>query len=462
MRRALLALVLLGLSGPVLAEPATRWVFLEGPPTIDAMRRGDLDGDGLRDLVVLHGRRLIAWRGVAGSLPAPKPTWDVQLPDDVSFVDLHEPAGLLLYGKRGLSHWDAASKKETPLPGAQPLHWRDVDGAQFAPLGDGRGGLLLPTPTGVTWRRRGGNTEEHFTLPQRRFVEAAGAFLEDSAVAYLRRARVFVGRCPASAQRLALWALSGRHLISHAQQNVQYELPTPPATGDRRLHDFDGDRIPEVFQRTGNNLEGHYAVYRTAAVGAAIRAPVSRLSLRGYQLDPELVDVNGDERDDLVITTIAMDGANVVRAVTSGRVTAETNLFLNRGKQDPSAPFAQEPDTRIKSEIGVKLRFTYAGTIDVKRSFTIVTQGDYDGDGHRDLLIRTAPDAVTVRRGTASGIWGSDGRTFSIPPLGEHPDVEGYADDLDAPPGPGRKDELILLYRKGAGGSDRLCVVRME
>ena len=116
---------------------------------------------------------------------------------------------------------------------------------------------------------------------------------------------------------------------------------------------------------------------------------------------------------------------------------------------------AGTPDAEVDSPIGVRLRFTYAGAIEVKRSFTIVTTADLDGDGRKDLVIRTAPDTLSVHRGTASGVWEKEPALVPIPPMGTSPDVEGYAADLT---GDG-KDDLVLLYRAPPGGEDRVFVL---
>ena len=111
---------------------------------------------------------------------------------------------------------------------------------------------------------------------------------------------------------------------------------------------------------------------------------------------------------------------------------------------------------KIESDIRVRILFTFSGSIDVQRSYTILATADLDGDGRKDLVIRTAPDTLSVHRGTASGVWEKEPTPVRIPTMGKSPDVEAYAADLT---GDG-KDDLVLLYKAPPGGSDVVLFLR--
>ena len=145
----------------------------------------------------------------------------------------------------------------------------------------------------------------------------------------------------------------------------------------------------------------------------------------------------------------------MIRAVAQGRVTARTRAFLNRSASDPSTLFASKPDAEVSSDIRVRILFTFSGAIDVQRSYTILATADLDGDGRKDLAIRTPEGPLSVRRGTAEGVWDGEARSVPIPPVGDSPDVEGYVTEATGD----RKDDLVLLYRAGAGGADRVYLV---
>ena len=192
--------------------------------------------------------------------------------------------------------------------------------------------------------------------------------------------------------------------------------------------------------------------------GPSHKPAASTLHLSGYQFAPHLVDLDGDGLKDLVVTGIAINPANTLRALTTGKVTAETLAFLNRWGEGQARYFRDEPDANVQSDIRVNVRFNYAGTLEVERSFTILPEADVDGDGLKDLLIRTSDEELTVRRGRAKSVWEAEGRTLKIPPRGASPDIEGYTADQD---GDG-KAEVVLLYRKPPNGKDRVFILRVS
>ena len=112
----------------------------------------------------------------------------------------------------------------------------------------------------------------------------------------------------------------------------------------------------------------------------------------------------------------------------------------------------------MKSDILVKVSFNYAGTVEVKRSFTILLDGDFDGDGRKDLAIRTGPEAMTMRRGTATGAWETEGTELPIPPVGDAPG----RGRLHRGPGRDGRARWSCPYRGPPGGHDRLWVLRTE
>lgn len=479
-RVALLAalLVFARAGGPASAQPPAI-VHLDAPGAVWGLRLTDGE-ERRKDLWIVAGRDVHLWHGRAGAPVTAAPTSVFHVPAGATYVApgrmLGEGAGrapslVALAGKQVLrivGGGGAAVEEglEVELP------WNDPQRAMLADFAPGKS-LLLPTANGLRfvpdWL---GARTTSVELPLRplRTVSMAGPFVEDSTTVRTSWPRpTLVASWPPAAGRPAVFwfGADGIHAFAQGEGGAFVDRVWSTAflgrEGDRSdsLIDLDGDGTPDWVHAATSNEDGSYAFFRTPppAGGKPAESPDLRpargsIHLKGFQLTAEHPDLDGDGRPDFAVTTIDIDGSNVIRAVMQHRVKAKTHAFLNRSAAGGEF-FAPRPDAIVESDVGVRILFTYAGAIDVKRSFTIVTGGDLDGDGRKDLVIRTGPEELSVYRGVAQGVWSSDATTIAIPPIGGSPDIEGSAGDLD---GDGR-DELVLLYRAPPGGADRTFVV---
>lgn len=473
-----LALLFIGADPmPASAEPTI--LELEAPGHATQLLREDVNGDGIVDLMLGHGRTIAIWSGAKGKLPSAKPTWTHTLAPDESIVDVviavrGDLPTLFTLGADTHRTIRLDGKFRGPgFLGGWILPWADAEQACFVdllrPLG---AAYVIPTSSGfdiVT-----GDERWSLELPLDAQVTSAGPFVEDTTDVLIAHPHVELGAAarPQGQDTLTAWVLTGAALRaqSHATR-TDYDLSFLPEDGERIIVDLDGDDRPDVLHKSTTNEQGRYGFFRTKPVeknadgswpevGPTHSPANCVIDLPGYQFDPEFVDLDGDGRKDLVLTTIDIDGTSIVSAIVSGKVRARTRAFLNQSAYGGDRWFAQEPSSVVESEAGIKILFTYAGTFDVRRALTLVVDGDYDGDGRKDLAIRTGPETLSIWPGKAGG-WATEARTVKIPAIGAYVDIEAYAYDADGD----KKDELLLVYRtahepeRRSQGKERLILL---
>ncbi len=463
-------------------------VTLDGPADVRGLKIDDVDGDGVKDLLLLAGREVRGWKGVKGSLPAAAPTWVWKVPDAATFVS---PGRAYGEGAAKTPSLLALGRAEAfrLLPGKPPIveegipvdvPWTDARRANLSDFVRGSS-IFLPTPGGFRWlsdwtadRTKGFDVP----LPPIRKVTPAGPFLEDSAVvSFAWPTPTLVAKDPALGGRDSVFFVGsdGVHaFVPDGERLVDLLWSTdflapPPPSGERRrvIVDLDADGLPDFVQETTTNLTGEYVFFRTPkprdpvpagkgpVVAGDLKPARGLVRTTGFQLPRDYVDLDGDGRLDFVLTTIEIDATNVMAAVMKGKCVARTRAWLDRAKGPDDDFFSPKPDVERQSEIGIRIRYSYSGQIETGRSYTILSTADLDGDGRKDLVIRTGPDELTIWPSTKDGIWAGEPRKVAIPAIGQSPDIEGYVGDLT---GDGR-DDLILLYRAPPGEADRTVVL---
>jgi hypothetical protein len=184
-----------------------------------------------------------------------------------------------------------------------------------------------------------------------------------------------------------------------------YELPVA-ADSERRLDvsysamvaDLDGDRRADCVMLAGDkrseDLRVQVLVYLQGRNGApdpssplfgAKGLPTQLLRIGGLAGSPQLADVDGDGRRDLIVAAVRVDGAlDTMKLAGKGSLDAELYVYLNRGKG-----FSEKPD--LTYDFAVKAE----GLRKSRDEMTVEFVPDVTGDGVRDLLMRE--DAEHVR-----------------------------------------------------------------
>jgi hypothetical protein len=412
------------------------------PEDVTAFAVGDVHEDPGSEIVLFTASGAFAWR--------PKG------PEDAKFVKLVSGSFLWqLPDPKELIVWDAGV--------------RDVDG-------DGLADIVLPEPDGwrIAVQRRSKDGVASFPLvsaprvpddtladatkpmgarkldakAKRKSVKVAITFGEDEAEATHDLVDV-TESCPAP--QFVDWNADGRlDLVAQTTHELEVWLQRPdgtfpeapdgryalpvPADRERRLDvsysaqiaDLDGDRRADCVLIAGDkrsdDVRTQVLVYLQGKSGApdpssplfgARGLPTQLLRIGGFAGSPQLVDVDGDGRRDLVVGSVRLDGAlDVAKAAGNGTIEAEIYVYLNRGKG-----FSEKPD--LTYELAIKAD----GLRKSRDELTAQFIADVTGDGVRDFLLRDDAEHVRLLMTRKTG----DGLAIVEKPLWEM-HVESGAD----------------------------------
>ena len=167
--------------------------------------------------------------------------------------------------------------------------------------------------------------------------------------------------------------------------------------------------------------------------GAVIRfqkTPQQVFYSEGFTL-PILLDINQDKRVDLVMVNVEIGFWTAIKALIARSVSAEAAFYL----MPEGGRYNQEPDELatygVKFSIG---RFTHQ---------PISSFGDFNGDGHPDLLLSVNKESLGIHWGHHDAIWNSSHDVLVedyIPIRARRMVVEDLNGDT--------RDDLVFVYNR--------------
>ncbi len=120
--------------------------------------------------------------------------------------------------------------------------------------------------------------------------------------------------------------------------------------------------------------------------------PRSLLVLAGFVGAPDLVDLDGDRRPDLVAAVVRPDLIDKLREGDRKVIEAQVHAWLNTGQG-----FQRQPALSFQVEVPAE------ALQGARRRMAARFLGDLDGDGYADLLLRSEPDRLRVFTGRPGG-----------------------------------------------------------
>lgn len=397
-----------------------------GEPVLDA-RVVDLDRDGAEDLVALTGSELLLFRGGAEGIAAapsvrrPAPALAVVGRGLLGVVRagrlrlVRDPFGTFEEGGEGLS----------PLLGA-------VDGAPPA---------LVESPGDLD----GDGADDPLLATEEGFETAAGLVpLPPAATLEIGRNESFAVGWQLPVPVVGDWSGGGRELVLLSENTIHSfrgtretdRLPLPfgregeSVTAIRRDHalvrDVDGDGRLDLLVVRSEGAAGLFGNFEATAMlfpGGRVYdrerkgfyRPASVVKVAGGLLAPELLDVNGDGRLDLLLATVNLS----VVASATGSAPGTFYLFPFAGKE-----FARKPAWALIAPVPLSA-FTERPESPVR------FLPDYDGDGR--------PEAIAI---------GEEARLLRFDGSGSHVEAEKFAVPEARRPALGRTFAAIP-YAKG-------------
>ncbi len=257
--------------------------------------------------------------------------------------------------------------------------------------------------------------------------------------------------------------VDGRSFLIHAAMGERGFSEQPnPIVDLTELAGADG-RIPR-FKLADVNADGllDFLITRRKEgitdihlFGKPLADPPLRIKLPGWAFSPNLADLNGDRKLDLIVPCTPEIGVSTAMSVMmTGALTVTNHIFLNTGNAD--RPFAKEPDEARDLRVKMRLFVDLTGSIRAAHSVLVDVQGDFNGDGRKDLVYRSGSEEILFFSGQAEEVFAdSAARVVTIPDTEAFENLGTVVRDLN---GDGRLD-LSIICRSTDRKGDSLIVL---
>lgn len=499
---ALLACLLLplalGAAGPM------QKFELKLPGRVASAIPADVNGDGLTDILVFWRqgfpprtvKRVSLYLAKPGGLST-RPAQVLALPRqtaafDVGDVDLDGLADVILLSGDGI--WALRGSRQGKLAASPQRVIKAMTLAAIPPqdrlprmsllveLGRGRHGLIVPSvPIGpqalyVQQKRGGWSLLGMLRVPYREELYTAADDFR-SARDYGALFQIIIPRWQAidqnadglpdlmffSLNRLAVFRQRSDGTypagpdLQRSFNMLKREERTKRATQVRiQAGDLNGDgRADLVIDKTVggiSNMRSELRVYLADVTNNYPARPSFRNQRRGWGSSVSLCDVNGDGNLDLVRPHVEMGLSSLIGMMLAGKLNVDFEVNFSH-----SGAFDDRPDFTISS----KLRIDFASNQELTGPYPNF-RSDFNGDGLRDLLIGHAgagsgddPDRLEIRRGLGKGrfaaetMWSIDlsGTRYIVPFEQQSGDRPGLL--IYFPLIPARRGDVWVLYNIG-------------
>ena len=334
------------------------------------------------------------------------------------------PEGIYFLTPEGLSVWNLATRSFDRVLAIPSLYHQVRTGRlRYQDFlkdlnGDGLGDLLVPDVLGYRIRLQGADNSDML------LSGGVQMKLSDDAVRYVNRPLYASDLNFDNRQDLfylrdhILHGFLQRSSGSYASEEIQRQIPLDFLSEARReeIEESRGeiDQSDLVFKQIASiediNADGILDIATDATVSKGLfdkhsefdvyygrnaegwlgYAPVADTGVdsQGVQLNVQLVDLDGDERRDLVTTTIRISLMKVVGALFSGSIGVKFSFY--RLGEDGHYP--KVPDYRSYARMAFDLKTGHV-------KIPALVLADFNGDGRKDLLLQHSETAMSFYAG---------------------------------------------------------------
>jgi hypothetical protein len=474
-RWGLLAAAALAATATGAVEPGLqiRRVGADLAGAVRAVQAADIDGDGAKDLVVIHrdkGRRLLSvlWGDGKGGLVRSEP---LEVPQEAALCDVGDltdergaeiafltPRGVYTLPKTGRSFGPPRLLVEVPslalMPDSEDLVFgRFVVDAD----GDGRDDLLVQDFRVVRLLKRGAGgawaVASELPMPVETVVRGQLWDAERLSPAVARftysgrllELRDFDGDGRQDLgfrwrDRLAVFFQSeaGFRPEDRVERDFGVFEPEEPSSQRSwvgRVADLDGDGLADVllgydlWGGTSKKASRLWLFRGERPAGARLgwpQQPTQVLDVGDSMVQSlRLNDLSGDGRPDLVMVSFRLGLMGIVKMLLTKSMTVQAEIY----DQGPDGKFSAEARDGVK--MGLKLRFAGgSGT-------PLVEYADFDGDGRQDLVYGTDKEELSYFLGRPGGVADQAAAKVGVSPYGRA---------LDVPFAGGPGTDLVVVY----------------
>jgi len=404
-----------------------------------ALDTGDVEGDGRKEIVFLTGEGVSYYRLEEGRYSD-------------SSSELFATGGLMgLYPSKitvpyidFVRDWDGDGREEVAVfkfEGLSIFH-RDSTGVYSV-----ENQLEMELRTSVGRISSEGDREQtpglwaSYSFPSMKLVDFNGDGLDDL---YATRR-----------DRLRIYAMGDDGLFERSpvvdrvfDVMTQKEKIQGIANIDVIVHDLtaDGHGDAVVIKQTAkglSNFRGVISVFRGGAGGYGERPDQVIISEGTASAQSFIMDLNGDERMDLVLPSVKISISAIIRFLVTRSVPIYFNIFLLGEDGD----FSERPDFTKE----VKFKIDFSGDSDTQ---AMDIGGDYNGDGIKDFVFATEEDELSVFLGET----GDDDRLFSRKPAVEI-EADAFGDLIGTDLDDDGFSDMIIYYPQSSDKKGRVQVL---